>query len=219
MILSRARILSDMFRVRLMGLTGSGKTTFVNLARGAQGSSTNSLEPETDQVHQTEPFWIDGQKVILVDTPGFDDAEKTEKDILNDIKTYLRQTRKKLTGIIYMHRITDNRMGGTALKNFNLFQDICGPKAMKNVTIVTTMWDVPSARRYGEDREKQLQNRWYKEALAQGAHMERHQNTPESTNKIIQHIIRRSSPVAPVIEKPPGSWCCSGKSATQNLEC
>jgi len=46
----------------------------------------------------------------------------------------------KLSGIPYLHRITDNRMGGTPQRNLCMFGKLCGDEPAKKV-FVTTMWD------------------------------------------------------------------------------
>lgn len=80
-----------------------------------------------------------------------------------------------------MHRISDFRVGGIARENFRLFSKICGKDAMKNVRIVTTMWeDVPEE--VGEQREIELASKplFFKDAVDHGAQMCRFYNTPSS---------------------------------------
>ena len=43
----------------------------------------------TEAVAATEPFDLDGRKVVLVDTPGFDDTTKSDSDILKLIADFL----------------------------------------------------------------------------------------------------------------------------------
>lgn len=55
----------------------------------------------------------------LVDTPGFDDTLKSDIEILMDVAGWLNKAYKAkipLTGIIYLHRINDVRVGGTGMK-------------------------------------------------------------------------------------------------------
>ena len=39
----------------------------------------------------------------------------------------------KLSGVIYMHRISDFKMGGISRRNFHMFRSLCGEKTLKNV--------------------------------------------------------------------------------------
>lgn len=43
----------------------------------------------TETVAATQPFYVDGRKVVLVDTPGFDDTTKTDSEILKLIADFL----------------------------------------------------------------------------------------------------------------------------------
>ncbi|KAI6123752.1 hypothetical protein EV401DRAFT_1252159 [Pisolithus croceorrhizus] len=47
----------------------------------------------------------------------------------------------KLTGIIYMHCISDNHMPSWACKNFDSFCQFCTEGAAQCVRLVATMWD------------------------------------------------------------------------------
>src|SRR4051794_37978067 len=81
--------------------------------------------------------------VFLVDTPGFDDTNRSDVDILKDIAFFLttmHANRCRLAGVIYLHRITDPRMGGSALKNLEMFQKLCGTGSLPSVILTTTMW-------------------------------------------------------------------------------
>jgi len=94
----------------------------------------------------------------------------------------------KLTGILYLHRIIDNRMGGVAFSNIKLFRLLCGDQAMRNVTLCTTMWDkVPLEE--AEAREGQLKGDFWNMMLESGAAMARHDNTPQSARDVIQRFL------------------------------
>jgi hypothetical protein len=93
---------------------------------------------------------------------------------------------KKLSGIIYMHRVSDIRVGGISTRNFKLFRELCGENAMKNVAVVTTRWDQVSLS-VGEARESQLRNDFFKAALDKGAKLLRHSdNTEQSAREIVR---------------------------------
>lgn len=50
----------------------------------------------------------------------------------------------RLAGILYLHRITDNRLQGSALQGLQVFKEMCGREAFCGVVMVTTRWDVAS---------------------------------------------------------------------------
>ncbi|RYP84091.1 hypothetical protein DL770_005263 [Monosporascus sp. CRB-9-2] len=82
--------------------------------------------------------------IYLVDTPGFDDTERSDTDVLKEIATWLTRTYAnniQLSGIIYLHRITDPRIQGSARKNLFMFKKLCGTEVLQNVLLVSTMWE------------------------------------------------------------------------------
>jgi len=97
------------------------------------------------------------------------------------------KTSAKVGTIIYLHRITDNRISATQLRNLQTFAKLCGPQAMPNAVIATTMWDdvwEPT----GVGREQVLRAQFWDGMLADGCRLERFQNTWESAWDIIgQH--------------------------------
>jgi hypothetical protein len=86
-------------------------------------------------------------------------------------------------------------MGGAARRSFQLFQAICGGKALHNAVIVTTMWDKVNVLD-AEERESQLKNdsQFFKPALDKAATMCRHDKGVESAHRIIGDILRRNTP-------------------------
>jgi hypothetical protein len=93
-----------------------------------------------------------------VDTPGFNDTTRTERDILRELSRWLEQSYRtgvKLSGIIYLHRITDRRMQGSTLRNLYAFKKLCGDGGLRNVVLATTFWDEIDEKT-GETREQQL---------------------------------------------------------------
>jgi len=81
-------------------------------------------------------------------------------------------------------------MGGTQMRNFRMFQNLCGEDALKNVVIVTNMWDGVEPG-VGEAREAELarENNFFKPALEKGAQMARHENTLVSAQTIVRLLI------------------------------
>ena len=90
------------------------------------------------------PLYSQYYDVYFADTPGFDDSTRSDTDVLKRIVSWLvamRDKRIKLSGIIYLHRITDDRMGGTAWRNLRMLQNLVGEDKMANVVLVSNRWE------------------------------------------------------------------------------
>ena len=95
----------------------------------------------------------------------------------------------KLAGVIYVHRISDDRFGGLAAKNFKMFRELCGEKTLKNVALMTNMWGRVTPEQ-GADRERQLRDKHFKAAIDKGAQLCRFTNTPESARAILRKVLK-----------------------------
>ena len=95
-----------------------------------------------------------------------------------------------LTGILYFHRISDLKMGGTQTRNFRMFRYLCGDNVLRNVAIVTNMWSRVETK-VGEAREIELMTEdiFFRPALMKGAKIARHDNTRRSAEAIIRLLI------------------------------
>ncbi|KAL4062804.1 P-loop containing nucleoside triphosphate hydrolase protein [Scleroderma yunnanense] len=166
-----------------MGPTGAGKSSFVSRATGAAGDGVgHTLTSHTSEIKATR-YKIGGASVVLVDTPGFDDTKKSDLEILESIANWLGETYKEgalLSALLYFHRITDNRMAGTPLKNLRVFQRLCGNNAMSQIVLTTTMWDEV-------DEEEAI----WKPMIAQGSTTFRYLNTQESAMELIVQLVAK----------------------------
>jgi hypothetical protein len=131
----------------------------------------------------------------LLDTPGFDDANKPDIILLEEFVEYLRYIScrgLRLSGIIYFHRINNNRMYGSAQKNLQLLLKICGDQFLRHVHLCTTMWSHID-KEIGDSREEQLKSEFWKDLIDKGAMVERFDGSHESAIAIIDNLLRRAS--------------------------
>ncbi|KAF5372403.1 hypothetical protein D9757_011616 [Collybiopsis confluens] len=179
--------------IAVMGSTGSGKSSFIKLLSGDDSVKTgDSLESETIDVRCID--FVDeesGRKVILVDTPGFDDSRDgvTDTDILKKVTDFLLKeydNKRKLNGIIYIHSIASTRFSGQSVRNLKMFKNLCGAETYKNVVILTTFWDDKSAKKMGEKREAELKSKFCLQLAQGGAAFMRHNRTKSSAHKEIR---------------------------------
>lgn len=182
------RMASQPIVIALMGPTGSGKSNFINQLRGAREErAAHQLKSHTQVVREFQ-YTSKDRQYVFVDTPGFDDTYRTDRDILREIAEWLEQKYRgkvTLSGIIYTHRITDNRMSGSVCKNLDMFARLCGDKAAGGVRLVTTMWDKAKNRELAESRVSQLEGNFWKPLIDAGA---RHKRFDENSSRCAWEI-------------------------------
>ncbi|KAI3393110.1 hypothetical protein diail_4739, partial [Diaporthe ilicicola] len=179
--------------IAVMGMTGSGKTTFISKATGRSdlkiGHDLTSCTRDI-QVIETK---LGGQTVRFVDTPGFSDTDLSDTEVLQMIADYLAMAYKqemKLSGIIYLHPISDNRVTHHTTKNLDMFRKLTGEKNLKNVTLTTTMWDKVSEQE-GTRREDELKGKFWKLLVAMGARTARHNSGGGGSSETAEESARR----------------------------
>ena len=108
----------------------------------------------------------------------------------------------QLTGLIYVHRISDTRVGGTSQRNLRMFRKLCGTDSLKNVVIVTTMWDKVTPEE-GLQREQELKssNNLFKLLLDGEATMMRHERTAESATKVINRLLGKTATTTQIVRE------------------
>ncbi|KAL4077612.1 P-loop containing nucleoside triphosphate hydrolase protein [Scleroderma citrinum] len=198
--------------IAVMGPTGVGKSSFIHNAvppdLRTEVKVGHSLRSETNKVQPVSWVNKDGKRVKLVDTPGFNDsrAGMSDVEVLKMIANFLvdecDEKKPRLTGLIYVHRISDPRVGGTALRNLRMFRKLCGKDSMKNVVIVTTMWDMVD-KKEGERREQELKssNDLFKPLLDDGAIMIGYDRTHECANRVVNRLLEKGPTTPQIVQE------------------
>ncbi|THV66967.1 hypothetical protein D6D28_07883 [Aureobasidium pullulans] len=188
-----------------MGITGSGKSSFIScLAEEAIAAVGHTLASCTRDVSVYSFEHKSGRRVFLIDTPGFDDTNHGNTVVLSNVANFLAQVYNKkvrLSGIVYLHRINDNRMTGSSMKTLDLFKQLCGDDAFEHIVLATTMWN-NVARETGKQREKDLKenDRYWGLMWQKGSTIIRH-DSKESAMKIVEELLKRNSRVVLNIQR------------------
>ncbi|KAG8819391.1 hypothetical protein FRC17_010470 [Serendipita sp. 399] len=176
--------------IAIMGPKGAGKSTFISLATGNNDAKIgHSLRSCTDKVEVVRCH-RNGKSYVFLDTPGFDDTTMTHADILTIIISALLKTYKggiKLAGLIYLHRISDNRMTLTERKTIEIFKAICGPDALHSVILATSMWDEVDDS-IGSSREAELRTSFWESMINSGSRLMRFTHTSQSAWEILDQF-------------------------------
>jgi uncharacterized membrane protein len=197
-----------------MGVTGSGKSTFISRIVGGGAKVGHDLVSCKDTPQSLSlPYLVSSQLknysgtneiesysftynellVHLIDTPGFDDTFRTDSDVLKDIVFWLNTGYKEniqLSGIVYLHPITKNRVTGSTLKNLRMFHKLCGNESLPSVVLATTMWKNVDEND-GERRQEELKStpNFWGEMVANGSRVFRHEDNRASAMNIITYIL------------------------------
>jgi len=150
----------DVEVIAVLGVTGTGKSTFINVAAGHNASPVGrGLKPCTMRI---KPISVshprrEGCNIVLVDTPGFDQPSLknclSDTEILKKLADWLKMTyneNKRLTGFIYLWDITTAR--GTSHHLLDIF---CGAQPPLGAVVATTKWSAQPTVEEG-DREAEL---------------------------------------------------------------
>ncbi|KAJ6089840.1 hypothetical protein N7467_005056 [Penicillium canescens] len=200
--------------ILVMGMTGSGKSTFISRCTGKDVLVGHGLYSCTDSIDVFD-FNLNGRRIYLIDTPGFNDTDRSDIDTLSILASYLGASYAngvRIHGIIMLHPITGNRMSGSSLRNIEMMKAMCGFEFYDNVAIATTMW--PDTTLYEdtgtlENREAELvsDQRYFGALISRGATVFRHNekgiksSTDEidSARNIVSHLIQHSEKHVPEV--------------------
>ncbi|OCL09067.1 hypothetical protein AOQ84DRAFT_276638, partial [Glonium stellatum] len=184
--------------ITVIGQTRAEETTFVRTVTGPSSKPNDGNKSRNDSLEIIETV-IDDRTIKLINTPSFDDSNRSELDILEEAAGYFKEmydSKVYLTGIIYLHRITDPMDEGLASRVLSHLDEICGPHFYGNIALTTVSWGMVSNRE-GEDRERSLRtkDRHWLEFAKTGATMHRHDDTKESAISIIRHLLKKTPDV------------------------
>lgn len=127
-----------------------------------------------------------------MDTPGFDDTAVSDTDILQQFADELAacfSNEVKISGVLYIHPITEPRMKGSMLKNLRMFRKMVGERNMGCCILVTTKWGSKDTDVFVA-REEELKTRNWSALLASGAGIARFEDTEKSAIDIVMRVAK-----------------------------
>ena len=166
---------------------------------------------DISEIRKSEEFILDGRRVVLLDTPGFDYIDTTDLEVMASLTGFLDKSYvntciyvcswvllttifrypagTQLAGIIYVHDICDHRYRGFSARSLRTLRELCGTETLMGVTIATNMWGRITPE-LGEAREQELKENFLKAAIEQGAQLCRYYDNPESARAILREILK-----------------------------
>ncbi|RPB20879.1 hypothetical protein L211DRAFT_742936, partial [Terfezia boudieri ATCC MYA-4762] len=179
----------------VMGGRGGGKSYFINQMVGGDVAPIRdgSTQYTGTLTCQAVPTRFGRSKVILIDTPGFDESNSSEAIACAEICRVLAQFYQRgvsLRGFIYLQRITEKKTIGNAASVLKMFRSLCGEtKLLKNTILVTTGWQLQQVDEpQGAVQERELRKFWG-QMLNQGSTMVRYYGDRDSGVGIVSRIL------------------------------
>ncbi|EKM75638.1 hypothetical protein AGABI1DRAFT_79586 [Agaricus bisporus var. burnettii JB137-S8] len=178
-----------------MGPTGAGKSNFIHTLAENETAVGHGLASYTSGVSAYRLKCSDDIDIVLVDTPGFNDTHLSDRRILEVTAKWVKEVGKRdlqVLAFLYLHRISDNRMGSASRKSLKIFQKTAGKDFFSRVTLMTTMWPDPAdtvEMEESEVREAELRKEYWAMMIEEDSKVERFTNTRESARKIVDSII------------------------------
>ncbi|KAF6744615.1 hypothetical protein DFP72DRAFT_68248 [Ephemerocybe angulata] len=196
-----------------MGATKAGKSSFINMVLKEVGSvdrllignelasCTVNLRDVEVKVLRSDNAALEGRRVTLVDTPGFDGTHASDFEILKQIAEWLEKSCKQgdvLGGVLYLHDISRDQISGTARRTFELFNHLCGDACLNKAVLVTTKWGRANGRDFVA-REAELKGKYWLTMIEKGASTMRLDDEDEGASalRIVDEMLRR-------LERPDG---------------
>ncbi|KAI6046489.1 hypothetical protein EDC04DRAFT_1477179 [Pisolithus marmoratus] len=186
--------------ILVVGPTGSGKSSFVSRASGIPDDIVGyDLVSKTSEISAVK--YADeesGQDIVLVDTPGLSNTLKDDSEVLRMFTGWSRKLKKRslvIAGILYFHRISDNRIPSNPLRALCVFGEPCGglgAALSKTILTLTTWSEVGDAIR--DRRLAELESISFWKVIL------KFMDDEESARDLVREVIRRQrqGPVEPV---------------------
>ncbi|KAI6101776.1 hypothetical protein EDD16DRAFT_1716356 [Pisolithus croceorrhizus] len=186
---STSAITPDDVVILIMEETESGiSDNFIDkLTKPEEGAE--KLSSQTEHVCAYGCYYA-GQRFIFVVISGLNNGQLLQGIAFRAIATWLEDTYRQsveLTGVIYIHSITDNSTSSADVQSVNLLGHLCGDKAADRVRLVTTMYD--QAEELDADNVKGIpETAGWRSLIEAGARPERFDNTSEEAWKIVEGL-------------------------------
>lgn len=135
------------------------------------------------------------RRVHLVDTPGFDDVQRSDVEILQEIVFWLSSANDNgffLNGIIYLQSIAAPRWTASSKRSLEIFKALCGTQNYSSVVLATTLWDTIKGNKDVDEaqaRYKKLVDTYWTDLKKGGAHIQGETYGYTWAHQLVAHIV------------------------------
>jgi hypothetical protein len=121
------------------------------------------------------------------------ESHRPDSEVLTEITEFLAAqyaAKIPLKGVIYLHRIQDNRMKGSARRYLDVFRSLCGEEALGDVMLVTTFWNKVQNHERGEylRREQELIDDYWSPMQKKGSIIAKFDGSKEAAESLILQL-------------------------------
>ncbi|PPQ64069.1 hypothetical protein CVT24_008882 [Panaeolus cyanescens] len=194
--------------ILIMGPTGSGKSRFIEMLAGDEslniskdqlqsythGINTYVLEGFEALPGAADDTTYEGNKLYILDTPGFSDSEISELEVIEMVNNWMKAHKCTLIHLIlFLSPITDIRLSGSKRKTIEMLKLLTGIDSSQPglLMVATTMWDrlwTERAQLAAEERFVQLRDEVWAGLPSAKTSMAKFMNTHESAVEIVNSI-------------------------------
>lgn len=142
----------------------------------------------------------------LIDTPGFNDAEMSDTEVLRRVAEYLAYLGRlgvRPHAVLYMHRATGKRFDRGDMTSLAVVKQLVGPAYFAKVVFVTTMWDDVGRRDKAEQLIEQLarNSSIWGDVVSAGGSVVPFEDSVDSAWRILSHVygVAYGSPPVPLL--------------------
>ncbi|KAK0622806.1 P-loop containing nucleoside triphosphate hydrolase protein [Immersiella caudata] len=185
--------------VLVMGTTGAGKSTFISHLKKTEKliHIGHGLLSKTADLDIYEACGSNGRRVLLADTPGFDDTVRPDTNVLQSIVNRLWQLHNggnPVHGVIYLHNITNPRLSGTGVKALKILEQLVGTENYGKIVFATTMWEEarysPQGGKDTDQWRDELERDFWKTIFTDKCGVMKHEcNEGSSAQKVLDYLL------------------------------
>jgi len=166
---------------------------------------------ETADLDFYEACDINGRRVLLADTPGFDDTVRPDTNVLQSVVKGLCQLHNggnPVLGVIYLHNITNPRLSGAAVKALKTLEKLVGTENYSKIVFATTMWEdarySPQGGKDAEQRHDELERDFWKNMFADKCDVIKHEWDKESSaQQVLGRLLSRLEKLPESVREKP----------------
>ena len=181
--------------IGVVGVTGSGKSSLIKRLTGNEEVVIgHGVDSETQEINQYA-IHHEGQRYVVVDSPGFQDTNRDDEDIFHQLASWMETSYRagqKMNGLIYLHPIIQPRQKGSEIRNLWMFKKLCGAENFCNVILGLTFCDQEHESVIAKRRQELVDTpEWWGDMVNKGSKVREIPLERKECLKLLEHFAPR----------------------------